>query len=74
MYDEPLATFANDMEPGPVITVPVMQHGRQALEAISQVSSVSRQLSYPVCTSHTAANGSDAIASNESDGALGTRG
>jgi phosphoribosylformylglycinamidine synthase len=36
VYDEPLATFANDMEPGPVITVPVMQHGRQALEDISQ--------------------------------------
>ena len=39
VYDEPLATFANDMEPGPVVTVPVMQHGRQALEDISQVSS-----------------------------------
>lgn len=37
VYEEPLGTFASDMEPGPVITVPVMQHGRQALEDISQV-------------------------------------
>lgn len=37
VYEKPLATFASDMEPGPVITVPVMQHGRQALEDISQV-------------------------------------
>jgi hypothetical protein len=38
VYEEPLGTFASDMEPGPVITVPVMQHGRRALEDISQVS------------------------------------
>ena len=39
VYDEPLGTFASDMEPGPVTTVPVMQHGRRALEDISQVGS-----------------------------------
>ena len=37
VYDEPLTSFASDMEPGPVITVPVMEQGRKALEDISQV-------------------------------------
>ena len=55
VYDEPLATFASDMEPGPVITVPVMQQGRQALEDISQVSSACNSIASLCAADHLAA-------------------
>jgi len=35
VYEQPLATFKTDVVPGPVTTVPVMEHGRKALEEIN---------------------------------------
>lgn len=37
MYTESLTTFKTDAVAGPVTTVPVMEQGRAALEAISHV-------------------------------------
>ena len=41
VYPEPLASFASDTVPGPVFTVPVVEQGRAALEAIDKVRCVS---------------------------------
>ena len=37
VYPEPLQSFASDAVPGPVFTVPVVEQGRAALEAIDKV-------------------------------------
>ena len=37
VYPEPLDSFASDVVPGPVFTVPVVEQGRAALEAIDKV-------------------------------------
>jgi phosphoribosylformylglycinamidine synthase len=36
VYPEPLRSFASDAVPAPVVTVPVMERGRAALEAINK--------------------------------------
>lgn len=37
VYPEPLRSFASDQVPAPVITIPVVEQGRAALEAINKV-------------------------------------
>lgn len=39
VYPEPLRSFASDQVPAPVITIPVVEQGRAALEAINKVRS-----------------------------------
>jgi len=40
VYQEPLQSFASDAVPGLVFTVPVVEQGRAALEAIDKVRCV----------------------------------
>ena len=40
VYPEPLQSFASDTVPGPVFTIPVVEQGRAALEAIDKVRCV----------------------------------
>jgi phosphoribosylformylglycinamidine synthase len=40
VYEAPAASFKVDAVPAPVFTVPVMQQGRAALEAINEVRHV----------------------------------
>jgi hypothetical protein len=43
VYETPLSSFANDAVPGPVFTVPVVEQGRAALEAIDAVRKTNKR-------------------------------
>lgn len=56
VYPEPLRSFASDAVPAPVVTVPVVEQGRAALEAINKARRARRPvpsvLHLPRCGRH----------------------
>jgi hypothetical protein len=49
VYPEPLRSFASDAVPAPVVTVPVMERGRAALEAINKARCACRAAPAVLC-------------------------